>query len=154
MITPLDIQTKTFSNSPIGYKKQEVDAFKDEVLKEYEALYKEAKAKDEKIKELKKLLDTYNSMEETMKNTLIVAQSSAEQLTASAKKEAEPIISEANQKSHEIIAKATEKLNNITADFEGVKNDVALFVMRAKSQLQLQIESLDKCAKDFEETQI
>ena len=154
MITPLDIQTKTFSNSPIGYKKQEVDAFKDEVLKEYEALYKEAKAKDEKIKELKKLLDTYNSMEETMKNTLIVAQSSAEQLTASAKKEAETIISEANQKSHEVIAKATEKLNNITADFEGVKNDVALFVMRAKSQLQLQIESLDKCAKDFEETQI
>ena len=93
-------------------------------------------------------------MEETMKNTLIVAQNSAQQLSESAKKEAETIVSEANQKSHEIITKATERLNSITSDFEGVKNDVALFVMRAKSQLQLQIDSLDKCAKDFEKTEI
>lgn len=152
MITPLDIQTKTFSNSPLGYKKQEVDAFKDEILYAYEELYKESKSKDEKIKELSKLLDTYKNMEETMKNTLIVAQSSAEQLCSSAKSEAETIIGEANQKSNEIISKASEKLNKITSDFEEVKNDVSLFIMRAKSQLNLQIESLDKIQKDFEET--
>ena len=40
MITPLDIQTKTFSNSEMGYKKAEVDAFIEELLRDYETLYK------------------------------------------------------------------------------------------------------------------
>ncbi len=154
MITPLDIQKKTFSNSPLGYKKQEVDDFQDEILVEYELLYKEYKASEEKIKELQKLLDTYKNMEETMKNTLIVAQSSADQLTSSAKKEAETIVNEAKQQSQEIISKATERLNKLTSDFEGVKNDVSLFVMRTKSQLELQIESLEKSAKTIEETEM
>lgn len=154
MITPLDIQTKTFSNAPLGYKKQEVDAFKDELLKDYETLYKASKEAEDKIKGLNKLLDSYKEMEETMKNTLIVAQSSAEQLSASAKSEADAIIAQANQKSHEIIAKANEKLNNITADFEAMKKNISLFVMRAKSEFQLQIENLDKAGKELEDTTI
>ena len=87
MITPLDIQTKSFSNAAMGYKKAEVDAFFEELLRDYEALYKSSNESNAKIKELTKLVDSYKGMEETMKNTLVVAQSSAEQLTASAHKE-------------------------------------------------------------------
>jgi len=105
MMTPLDIQTKSFSNAPLGYKKTEVDSFTEEVLTNYETLYKSYNEANEKIKALQKEIDTYKGMEDTMKNTLVVAQSSAEQLTSSARKEAEAIVSEANVKSQEIIAK-------------------------------------------------
>ncbi len=154
MITPLDIQTRSFSSSAFGYKKQEVDEFQDEILIEYELIYKEYLASQEKIKELSKLLETYKNMEETMKNTLIVAQGSAEQLSASAKKEAEAIINQANQQSQEIINKAIERLNKITSSFEEIKNNVSLFVKRTKSQLQLQIDSLDKVAENIEEKEM
>lgn len=154
MITPLDIQTKTFSNSPLGYKKAEVDAFKDEILAQYEALYKANKDAEEKIKNLNKLVESYKSMEETMKNTLIVAQSSAEQLTSAARSEADAIVNQANQKANDIISKANEKLNRICSDFEGVKKDVALFVMRTKSELQLQIDALEKSGKELEDSTI
>ena len=110
MMTPLDIQTVKFSNSTLGYKKSEVDSFFSEVLTNYEFLYRTAKESEEKIKSLSKMVESYKGMEETMKNTLLVAQQSAEQLTKSARAEADSIVGEANQKSREIIAKATEVL--------------------------------------------
>ena len=52
MMTPLDIQTKSFSNAPLGYKKTEVDSFTEEVLTNYETLYKSYNEANEKIKAL------------------------------------------------------------------------------------------------------
>ena len=54
MLTPLDIQSKSFASAPMGYKKNEVDAFKEEILAEYETLYKSYNEANAKIKELKK----------------------------------------------------------------------------------------------------
>ena len=41
MITPLDIQNKEFKKSFRGYKESEVDQFLDEIIEDYEKLYKE-----------------------------------------------------------------------------------------------------------------
>ena len=62
-----------------------------------------------------------------MKNTLVVAQQSAEQLTKAAKKESDTILGEANQKSKEIISKATSKLDEVNADYEKVKKEFKNF---------------------------
>lgn len=154
MITPLDIQTKTFSNSPMGYKKAEVDAFFEELLRDYEHLYKSSNESAGKIKELNKLVDSYKGMEETMKNTLVVAQSSAEQLTAAARKEAESIVAEATQKSQEIIAKANERLAALTGEYEALKKEISMFVMRSKSEFEVQIKSLEQTGERLEKTSI
>lgn len=41
MLTPLDIQNKEFNNSFRGYKESEVDSFLDEIIIDYERVYKE-----------------------------------------------------------------------------------------------------------------
>ncbi len=154
MITPLDIQTKSFSNAAMGYKKAEVDSFFEELLRDYEALYKSSNESSAKIKELNKLVESYKGMEETMKNTLVVAQTSAEQLTAAAHKEAEAIVSEATQKSQEIIAKANERLASLTGEYEALKKEIGMFIMRSKSEFEVQIKALEQSGERLQQSSI
>ncbi|MBQ4630653.1 MAG: DivIVA domain-containing protein [Clostridia bacterium] len=154
MLTPLDIKTTKFSTSALGYKKAEVDAFMDEILKNYEKLYKTVNDSNDKIKALNKQIETYASIEETMKNTLVVAQSSAEQLTAAARSEADSIVAEANIKSREIIEKATNRLESLTARYEALKTEISRFMEHSKAEFTLQINSLEKAKESMEKTTI
>lgn len=151
MMTPLDIQTVKFSNSTLGYKKSEVDSFVAEVLTNYESLYRSANESAQKISSLSKMIESYKGMEETMKNTLLVAQQSAEQLTKSAKTEAESILGEANQKSHDIIAKATQRLDELNAEYERLKKEIKNFVLRSKAEFEVQVKNLDEAQREIEE---
>lgn len=151
MMTPLDIQTVKFSNSTLGYKKSEVDSFFSEVLTNYEFLYRTAKESEEKIKSLSKMVESYKGMEETMKNTLLVAQQSAEQLTKSARAEADSIVGEANQKSREIIAKATQRLDDLNSEYERLKKEIKNFILRSKAEFNVQIKNLEEAHSGIEE---
>ena len=57
MMTPLDIQTVKFSGATLGYKKSEVEAFLDEVLLNYEHLYRANKESNDKINALSKTIE-------------------------------------------------------------------------------------------------
>lgn len=151
MMTPLDIQTVKFSNSAMGYKKAEVDSFVAEVLTNYETLYREANESAQKISSLSKMIESYKGMEETMKNTLIVAQQSAEQLTKSAKTEAESILGEANQKSQEILAKATQRIDELNSEYERLKKEIKSFILRSKAEFEVQVKNLDEAQKEIGE---
>jgi len=150
MMTPLDIQNAKFTNSPMGYKKTEVDSFLAEVLAEYEKLYKEANEANEKVKSLSKLVESYKSMEETMKNTLVVAQQSAEQLTKAAKSESDAILAEANQKSQEIIAKSNNRLEELKGEYERAKKEIKSFMLKAKAEFEVQIKNLEDAQKEID----
>lgn len=151
MMTPLDIQTVKFSNSTLGYKKSEVDSFVAEVLTNYESLYRNVNESSQKISSLSKMIESYKGMEETMKNTLLVAQQSAEQLTKSAKTEAESILAEANQKSHEIITKATQRLDELNSEYERLKKEIKNFILRSKAEFEVQVKNLDEAQREIEE---
>ena len=150
MMTPLDIQNKSFSSGTLGYKKAEVDSFMAEVLADYEKLYKMNAESKEKINSLSKMVESYKGMEETMKNTLLVAQQSAEQLTKAAKTEAESILGEANQKSHEIISKATNRLDELNAEYERLKKEIRTFMLKTKAEFEVQIKNLDEAQGEID----
>lgn len=150
MMTPLDIQNKSFSSGTLGYKKAEVDSFMIELLSDYEKLYKANGEAKEKINSLSKMVESYKGMEETMKNTLLVAQQSAEQLTKAAKTEAESILGEANQKSHEIISKATSRLDELNAEYERLKKEIRTFMLKTKAEFEVQIKNLDEAQGEID----
>ena len=79
MITPMEIQTKKFEKAVMGgYNKQDVDDYMEYILEDYEALYKQSLSADKEIKALREQIEAYKSMEETMKNSILVAQQAAE----------------------------------------------------------------------------
>ena len=96
MLTPLDIENKKFSKQMMnGYNVDEVDDFLDELTADYEKLYKENSEIKTKVEEMENNLSKYRNIETTLQNTLMIAQTTAEEVKSVAQKEAEQILKNA-----------------------------------------------------------
>ena len=96
MITPLDIENKKFSKQMMnGYSVDEVDDFLDDLTVDYSKNYKEFTDLRSKVDELNNSLAHYKSIESTLQSTLVVAQTTAEEVKNVAKQKADQILDEA-----------------------------------------------------------
>lgn len=59
MITPMDIHNKTFSRKLRGYAEEEVNSFLEEVVSDYERIYREHREMEEEMDTLKTKLANY-----------------------------------------------------------------------------------------------
>ncbi len=144
MITPLDIQNKEFKKSFRGYKESEVDQFLDEIIEDYEKLYKENIELKDKILILTDQIKQYNKLEETLKDTLVVAQSAADEVTRTAREKSEIIIEDAELMAKKIITAANEEVKNIQREYEDLKKEIFIFRTRYKSFIEAQLITLDE----------
>jgi len=151
MITPLDIQNKEFKKSLFGYKTQEVDAYLDSINEDYEKLYKENIELKDKISILTEQIRQYNNLEETLKSTLVIAQSTADEVTTSARKKAELIIEDAEITAKNKINEALEEVNNIKREYENLKKEIYIFKTRYESFIKAQLMSIEEFFNNFEE---
>ena len=96
MITPLDIENKRFAKQMMnGYSVEEVDDFLDDLTADYSKNYKEVSELKAKVEELNKSLEHYKNIESTLQNTLVMAQSTAEDIKKVAQQQADQITNEA-----------------------------------------------------------
>ena len=150
MITPLDIQNKDFKRSLRGYNAKAVDIFLDEVIADYERIYKENIEFKDKINMLSDQLRQYNTLEETLKNTLIVAQTTADEVTSTSRQKGETIIENAELTGKKMIDQAREDVRNIKNEYEYLKKEIFVFKTRYKSFIQSQLMSLEEFYDDIE----
>jgi cell division initiation protein len=151
MITPLDIQNKEFKRSFRGYNAKSVDVFLDETTQDYERIYKENIELKDKINMLADQLRQYNTMEETLKSTLIIAQNTADEVTANARHKAETIIEDAELKGKKLIEQAHDDVKSIKREYEHIKKEIFIFKTRYQSFIQTQLLSLNDFYSGIEE---
>ena len=150
MITPLDIQNKEFKRSFRGYNAKSVDIFLDEITQDYERIYKENIELKDKINMMADQLRQYNTMEETLKNTLIIAQNTADEVTANARHKAETIIEDAELTGKKLIEQARDDVKNIKKEYDYLKKEIFVFKTRYQSFIQSQLLSLGDFYGDIE----
>lgn len=139
-LTPMDIHNKEFSKAFRGYNEDEVDQFLDEIVEEFERLYKENIELKDRISALNDQISSYKAIENTLKETLITAQRTADEVGAAAQRKAELIIKEAEEKAHGIIERANMNIIDIQKEYENVKKQILLYKARFKSLLETQME--------------
>jgi cell division initiation protein len=105
-LTPLDIHHKEFRNALRGYSPEEVDDFLDEVADEFERLFKENIDLSEKLDAAAARVKEYGALEQTLQNTLVAAQTSAQEIKARAVAEAGRLVRDAESKAAEIVSGA------------------------------------------------
>ena len=149
MITPLDIQNKEFKKSVRGYNGAEVDAFLDQIMVDYEQIYKENMELKEQQERDAKQVDKYREMEDTLKQTLVVAQSTAEELQKNAQKKADLIIQEAELGAKDIISNAKHELISIKNQKDEMFQQLQIFKTRYRTLLQSQLESITIDTEDL-----
>ncbi len=151
MITPLEIQNKEFKKVMRGYKETEVDEFLDKIMIDYEKLYKDNIELKDKIALLQEQIDKYANLERTLNNTLIVAQTTAEEVSSNAHKKAELIIREAENKGMAIIEESNKDVVKIKREYEEVKKQMHIFKTRFRTLLESQLEAVSISCKEIVE---
>ena len=145
-LTPMDINNKEFKR---GYNAEEVDEFLDEVVENYEEMYKENSNLKEKLANLNEKIEYYSKIETTIQNTLLLAQNAAEQAKSSAKKEAELMVKNANETAQKILDKAHNDVIQINDEYEKVKQEFIKFRAKYRNFMNTQMETFDALEKDF-----
>lgn len=153
MITPLDIQNKEFKKSFRGYNAKSVDEFLDAINEDYEKLYKENVELKDKINMLADQIRQYNTLEETLKNTLVVAQTTADEVTSAARQKAKNIIEDAENQRQRLISLAREDVRSIKSEYDALRKEIFVFKTRYKSFIEAQLISIDEFYKDIEKNE-
>ena len=149
MLTPLDIENKKFSKQIMnGYNVEEVDDFLDEIGVDFAKKQKEVAELQGELIEAKKSVEHYKNIEETLQNTLLMAQSTAEEVKNVAKQKADQIINDAKastQKESDLLQ--TEILNR-KKELENLQKQFDIYKAKMESLLISQLELIKEVNKD------
>lgn len=144
MLTPIDIQRQDFEVKLRGYNADEVDDFLDLVGRDYEKLYKDNAELRDEVKRLNASLEQYKKMEETLQQSIVLAQTAAEDIKKSAAEKANVIMNEAQTKSEGMYRQLDLDIQNKKNELSGMIAEVSGYKTRIKGICSAILEMLEK----------
>ena len=149
MITPLDIENKKFAKQMMnGYSVDEVDDFLDDLTVEYEKLFKENAEYKAQVEKLKEDMEHYKAIESTLQSTLVMAQTTAEDVKNVAKQQAEQIINEAKINAEKEVDYLSNQVTLKKKELEDVQKQFDVYKAKMESLLISQLELLKEVNKE------
>ena len=148
MLTPLDIENKKFGRSLKGYNVSEVDDFLDELTIEYERLYKENAELKTQVENDKKDLEHYRSVEHTLQNTLVMAQTTAEDIKKMAQGQADQIVQDAQLQARKQTEELSRQEFELRVKIEETKKKFDMYKAKMEALLISQLELLKDDGND------
>ena len=149
MYTPLDIENKKFAKQMMnGYSVEEVDNFLDELTLDYEKLYKESNENKSKISELEASLVKYKNLETTLQNTLVMAQSTADEIKKVAQQQADQIVRDAQGTAKQQVMELEQQITLKTKELEDLQKQFDVYKAKMESLLISQLELIKEVNKD------
>ena len=143
MITPLDIENKKFSKQMMnGYSVEEVDEFLDELTVDYEKTYKQISELKEQVDDLEASLAHYRTIEDTLQNTLVIAQSTAEEVKEVARQQADQILKEAEINARKSVDDLGQEIVVKRKEVEDLKSQIDVYKAKMEALLISQLELL------------
>jgi cell division initiation protein len=124
VLSPIDIEQKTFRVALRGYAEEEVDQFLDEIviaIREYERQLRDA---NERVAVLEEQLEANRETEERIKKTLIIAQRTADQVVDEARGEAQQLLVEARTQASAVEVERIQEREDLAADLDRLRSSV------------------------------
>lgn len=159
-ITSLEIKDKSFSTKFRGFDPEEVDEFLDIVVRDYETLVRSNHDKEQQIRNLEERLSYFDEMKDSLSQSVLIAQDTAERVKQAAtershniihhaEQESQRLLDEAKYKANEILRQATDNAKKVAIETEELKNKSRVFHQRLKSTIESQLAIVD--SSDWEE---
>ena len=148
MLTPIDLETKEFKKTAIGgYDREEIDQFMAMIFQDYKTIYMENVALKDKVNTLSSAVTKYKSMEDVLQNTLIVAQTTSDELKSSAHDRARVIMEDAETRAQQTVFEAQKKVSDATSQLANVKMQIANY----KNQMLMAIQGIYEMVNNIPE---
>lgn len=142
-LSPLDIHNKEFTRGFRGYAEDEVNEFLDQIIKDYEIVLREKKELEDKVKVMSEQMSHFNSMEETLQKSIVVAQEAADEVRRNSQKESKLIVKEAEKNADRIVNDALTKARKVTIEIDELKKQSKVFRNRFKMLVEAQLDLLN-----------
>ncbi len=143
-LTPQDIRDLEFKQSPLGYSKDQVNDFLETVADELETLIRESNDIHSENKEARLALTTYMNVEDSLKETLLLAQKTAQETLKNAQNEADTIIRKANTEKEALLFSAHQDISQIQNDIRSLQAQRDAMLTKLKSSLRSNLEVLEE----------
>ena len=159
-LTSLDIRDKAFSTKFRGYDIDEVEEFLDIIVNDYEELIRENHEKEAKIRNLEERLIYFDEMKDSLSQSVLIAQDTAERVKQAAQERSGNIVQQAEQdaqrlldrakyKANDILRQATDNAKRVAVETEELKNKTRVCHQRLKSTIESQLSIVD--SQDWED---
>ncbi len=140
--TPNDLDNIKFKKNLRGYNEDQVNEVLDNIIQDYELYIKENVELKDRISVLNEGIQHYKNIEESLQNTLIVAQQTGEEIKKNSYEKAENIVKDAEIKAQKIINDANQEVIKIRFEYEEMKKRLHLFKTKSETLLLSQLELL------------
>lgn len=147
--TPNDLQNIVFKKNFMGYNEDHVNEVLDKVIEDYSAYIRENIELKDKLALLNEGLQHYKTIEESLQNTLLVAQQTSEDIKNNAYEKAANLIKEAEIKAQKVVNDAGQEVVRIKYEYEDMKKRLHVFKSKSETLLLSQLEVLKQM---FEES--
>jgi cell division initiation protein len=150
-LTPLDIQRQNFQKSFRGFDRDEVMEFLNLIAAEMEQLRSDNERMEEEVRRQSSLLAEHHEREQILKNTLVAAQRTSEEIKENAKKQSQMLLKEAEMVADRLIEAAQSKAHDIEKDILELrhqKRQVLNSIMTAIANLRSLIQMVNETEEE------
>ena len=150
-LTSADIEHKTFRTRLKGFDRQEVEIFLHEIAEEIQRLRVKNSDQQKQLQDFGKEIHEHKEREKAIRNVLLNAHKTADQMKANAEKEARLIVAEAELKAEKILQGAQQRLDRLHTDIAEIKRQRLQMEARLRSTIEACQHLLDHNAEDEED---
>ena len=147
MLTPMDIHAKEFGRSFRGFDEAQVNDFLNEVMQDYTAVLDENERLRAELLHERKTIEDFRRMEQSMRESIALAQKTAEDVTTQAKRSADLMIETAAKEAQNLrregalqakaqLDDAADKVRAVVAEYERLVREKHQFLRRMKGNVQ------------------
>jgi cell division initiation protein len=146
-LTPVEIRHVRLGRRPLGYDRRAVDDLLDRIVGSYEGAWRDRADLREELERMDGELARFKELEVLLRNTLVSAERSADDIRGQARREADLILEEARAKARETTVAAETERERIKAEIRRLRSLDS--DMRAEYKAFL-LRSLDRVEADTE----
>lgn len=149
-LTPVEIRHVTIGRRPLGYDRDAVDALLEQIVESYEHAWRERADLREELERMEGELARFKELEVLLRNTLVSAERSADDIRAGARREADVILEEARARARATTVSAETERERIKAEIRRLKSlesdmraEYKAFLLLALDRVEAETEARD-----------
>lgn len=153
-ISPLELRKRTFAKRLRGYDRNEVNQFLESMAEDMEGIWRRMDELERENVRLQEDASRHSESETTLRDTLLLAQKSADGLREAAGKEAELVVAEAERQADRLVAQSMDRASEIEKRIRDLRMERKNFHLKLQGMLELfqQVLVFDKEDDDHSAT--
>jgi cell division initiation protein len=133
-----------FSYEANGYNRNEVNQFVSDVIRETEGIITRVRKQNAEIDELKKELQHYREIEANLKNAIIRAEETGDNIKKMAREESDMIVTDAKHNASRIVNEALLRAEKIELQADTLERNMRIFKKKLKSIMEQQMAVVEE----------